>query len=78
MNDAVEIIGGEGIELAFKDLNINAKCTYKSKQLPFYAEVWEISVDDFKMLCDYPDELEHSIKVVNFKISTTPIQKQST
>ena len=56
MNDAVEIIGGEGIELAFKDLNINAKCTYKSKQLPFYAEVWEISVDDFKMLCDYPDE----------------------
>ena len=25
MNDAVEIIGGEGIELAFKDLNINAK-----------------------------------------------------
>ena len=56
MNDAVEIIGGEGIELAFKDLNINAKCTYKSKQLPFHAEVWEISTDDFKMLCDYPDK----------------------
>lgn len=56
MPDTVEIIGGAGLEFAFKDLSMNAKCTYKSEQLPFHVEVWEISADDFKILCDYPDE----------------------
>lgn len=56
VSDTVEIIGGDGLEFAFKDLNMSAKCTYKSKQLPFCAEVWEVSVDNFKTLCNIPDK----------------------
>lgn len=48
MNDTVEIIGGDNIRLAFAELNINAKFTYKSTHLPFPVEVWEVSVDDLK------------------------------
>ena len=55
-SNIVEIIGGAGLEFAFKDLNMDAKCTYKSEQLPFHVEVWEVSANDFKTLCDYPDE----------------------
>lgn len=55
-SNTVEIIGGAGLEFAFKDLSMDAKCTYKSEQLPFHVEVWEVSADDFKTLCDYPDE----------------------
>ena len=56
INNIVEIIGGDGLEFAFKDLNMNAQCTYKNEQLPFHIEVWEVSADDFKTLCDIPDE----------------------
>ena len=55
-SNTVEVIGGAGLEFAFKDLSMDAKCTYKSEQLPFHVEVWEVSADDFKTLCDYPDE----------------------
>lgn len=55
-SNIVEIIGGAGLEFAFKDLNMDAKCTYKSEQLPFHVEVWEVSANDFKTLCDYSDE----------------------
>ena len=56
MNDMIEIIGGDNIRLAFAELNINAKFTYKSNHLPFPVEVWVISIDDFKILCEIPDD----------------------
>lgn len=56
VSDTVEIIGSSNIRFAFVALNINAKFTYKTNHLPFHVEVWEVSVDDFKTLCDIPDE----------------------
>ena len=47
----VEILAGGGIETAFKELGIEAKCTYKSPKTTYY-EVWEIAEDD-RMLMEY-------------------------
>lgn len=50
---AIEILGGNGLHRAFKELNIDAVRTYKGKEKPHY-EVWEISRDDLKKLeCTY-------------------------
>lgn len=45
----VEILAGGGIETAFKELGIEAKCTYKSPKTTYY-EVWEIAKDDMLLL----------------------------
>ena len=46
---AVEILGGNGLHKAFKELGIKATRTYKGKEKPHY-EVWELSKDDLKKL----------------------------
>lgn len=54
----VEILGGDGLYRAFKELGIRAKRTYKGKDKSSY-EVWEISKDDMKMMdniFDWKDE----------------------
>ena len=51
---AIEIMGGNGLHKAFKELNIEATRTYKGREKPHY-EVWEISRDDLKKL-DYTYE----------------------
>jgi hypothetical protein len=48
-----EILAGGGIHKAFKDLDINAKRTYKSAHEPYY-EVWEVDKKDLRTL----DEVE--------------------
>ena len=53
----VEILAGDGIETAFKELGIEAKCTYKQTKTPHY-EVWEIAEDDMFMMdlvSNWPD-----------------------
>ena len=45
----VEILGGNGLYKAFKELGIDATRTYRGKEKPHY-EVWELSKDDFKKL----------------------------
>lgn len=45
----IEILAGNGIETAFKELGIEAKCTYKNPKSTYY-EVWEIEKDDMLML----------------------------
>ena len=42
---AVEILGGNGLHRAFRELDIDAVRTYKGREKPRY-EVWEISRDD--------------------------------
>ena len=44
-----EILGGNGLYKAFRELNIDATRTYKGKEKPYY-EVWELSKDDLKKL----------------------------
>lgn len=44
-----EIFGGNGLYMAFKALNIDAKRTYKSSHEPYY-EVWELNKKDIKVL----------------------------
>jgi hypothetical protein len=46
---AVEILGGNGLHKAFKELGIKATRTYRSSEKPHY-EVWELSKDDLKKL----------------------------
>jgi hypothetical protein len=46
---AVEILGGNGLYKAFRELGIKATRTYKGKEKPHY-EVWELSKDDLKKL----------------------------
>lgn len=46
---AVEILGGNGLYKAFRDLGIKATRTYKGSDKPHY-EVWELSKDDLKKL----------------------------
>ena len=46
---AVEILGGNGLHRAFKELGIKATRTYKRSEKPHY-EVWELSKDDLKKL----------------------------
>lgn len=53
-----EILGGNGLHKAFKELDIKATRTYKRSEKPRY-EVWELSKEDLKTLeCTYewPDE----------------------
>lgn len=44
-----EILGGNGLHKAFRELDIDAVRTYKGKEKPRY-EVWELSRDDLKKL----------------------------
>ena len=44
-----ELLGGDGLYKAFRELGINATRTYKGKEKPHY-EVWELSKDDLKKL----------------------------
>lgn len=46
---AVEILGGNGLHRAFKELGIKATRTYRRNEKPHY-EVWELSKDDLKKL----------------------------
>ena len=48
----IEILGGDGIEYSFDDLNIKAKRTYESR----YYEVWELSEKEFEKLIAVTDE----------------------
>ena len=53
----IEILAGNGIETAFKELGVEAKCTYKQTKTPHY-EVWEIAEDDMFMMdlvSNWPD-----------------------
>ena len=55
---AVEILGGNGLHKAFKELGVKATRTYKRNKKPYY-EVWELSKDDLKTLeytYEWPDE----------------------
>lgn len=44
-----EILGGNGLHKAFKELCIKATRTYKRSEKPYY-EVWELSKEDVKKL----------------------------
>ena len=44
-----EILGGNGLHKAFKELGIKATRTYRRSEKPHY-EVWELSKDDLKKL----------------------------
>lgn len=44
-----EILGGNGLHRAFKELGIKATRTYRRSEKPHY-EVWELSKDDLKKL----------------------------
>lgn len=44
-----EILAGNGIHRAFKELGIDAKKTYKSAHKPYY-EVWEVDKKDIRTL----------------------------
>lgn len=44
-----EIMGGNGLHRAFKELGIKATRTYKRSEKPYY-EVWELSKEDAKRL----------------------------
>lgn len=53
-----EILAGGGIYKAFKELDIDAKRTYKSTHKPYY-EVWEINKKSLRVLeetYEWPDE----------------------
>lgn len=54
----IEILAGNGIHKAFKELNIEAKRTYKGANEPHY-EVWEIEKKDLRILeetFDWPSD----------------------
>lgn len=44
-----EILGGNGLHRAFKELGIKATRTYRRNEKPHY-EVWELSKDDLKKI----------------------------
>ena len=46
---AIEILGGNGLHRAFKELGIKATRTYRRSEKPRY-EIWELSKDDLKQL----------------------------
>ncbi len=47
----IEILGGD-LDLAFKELNINAIKTYQGESKFYYKfQVWELNEDDFEKLC---------------------------
>lgn len=46
---AVEILGGNGLHKAFKELGIKATKTYRGSEKPHY-EIWELSKDDLKKI----------------------------
>lgn len=46
---------GSNLETAFKELNINAKKTFQTNRSSDFAQVWELSDEDFKKICDIPD-----------------------
>ena len=46
---AVEILGGNGLHKAFKELGVDATRTYRGREKPHY-EVWELSRDDLRKL----------------------------
>lgn len=53
-----EILAGNGIHKAFKELGVDAKRTYKSAHKPYY-EVWEIDKKGLRTLeetYEWPDE----------------------
>ena len=53
-----EILGGNGLHKAFKELGIKATRTYKGAEKPYY-EVWELAKEDIKKLeltFDWKDE----------------------
>ena len=50
----IEILGGNGLRNAFKELGINATRTYRGIDNTHY-EVWELSKDDFKKI-EYTSE----------------------
>ena len=52
MSNMIEILGGDGIEYTFDDLNIKAKRTYESH----YYEVWEMPEEEFKKLIAVTEE----------------------
>lgn len=52
----VEILGGNGLHKAFKELDIEATRTYRGSEKPHY-EVWELSKDDLRKL-EYSTEWE--------------------
>jgi hypothetical protein len=45
----MEILAGNGIQNAFKELGIKAKCAYKSSHEPYY-EIWDVDKRDVKIL----------------------------
>lgn len=52
-----EILAGNGINKAFKELGIDAKRTYKCSHEPYY-EVWEVDKKDLKIMeeaTEWPD-----------------------
>ena len=49
-----EILAGNGIGNAFKDLGVNATMTYKMNHEPNY-EVWELNKKDIRALEDAPE-----------------------
>ena len=54
----VEILAGDNIQKAFKELGIKATRTYKSTDEPFY-DVWEIEKKDLHLLeetMEWPDD----------------------
>ena len=54
----MELLAGNGISRAFKELGINAKRTYKSSHEPYY-EVWDVDKRDIKTLeevYEWPEE----------------------
>lgn len=44
-----EILGGNGLHKAFKELGIKATRTYRGAEKPYY-EVWDLSKEDIKKL----------------------------
>lgn len=48
---------GDNLESVFKDLHINAKKTFQSKtKKDDFNQVWELSENDYKTLCNVKDE----------------------
>lgn len=57
----IEILGGDGIQNAFKELGINAKCTFHRDDDAAHDgalgyEVWEMSKSDYKKIENISDD----------------------
>ena len=53
-----EILGGNGLHNAFKELGVKAKMSYQMTKEPYY-EIWELNKKDLKILeetYEWPDE----------------------